>query len=604
MERRKDTTNLLKQLRSVMKEKKYFTEVLHAYLIPSGDTQRRAYVSGFTGSAGSAVITLENACVWTDGRYFLQATQEMDSNWTLMKEGLASTPTQGEWLISTLPSRSYIGVDPEVIGQSEWTRLKNQLDIYDHRLVAVETNLVDLIWTDRPPIVRNPIVPLELEYTGSTIANKLNEVYARMGRTNVKILMLTALDEIAWLLNLRGSDLGYTPVFRSFVMIVENSVTLFIHPQQTTPDLMAHFKVEAPGAVFDIRPYSAIACSVRQAIDAIQGGLVWFSNDAKYFITSLVPPKRLKMGATPCALLKTVKNSVEIHGMRNAHIKDAVAVCNYFAWLEEAVQEQVVTEISGAHKLTQLRSEQRDFVSLSFNTISAVGDHAAIIHYAPKPETDIPITMDALYLCDSGAQFKDGTTDITRTIHLGAPTEFERECFTRVLKGQLKLARAVFPKSLKGDHLDSFAREFLWERGLDYAHGTGHGVGSYLNVHEGPIGITSKPMPDDPGLVEGMILSNEPGYYQDGKFGVRIEDLVLVVSIPTPHANGEYLTFETLTLVPKQTKLINVDLLTDQEIRQINDFHKKCRDVIGPLLGPHAKSWLWKETQPLNPKLF
>lgn len=615
----KNTTHLLKNLRSLMKEQKYCSEILNAYLVPSTDShnseypaecdKRRGFISGFNGSVGSAIITDKDACMWTDGRYFLQASQEMDSNWTLMKEGLPSTPTQAEWLISSLPPSSCVGIDPKVIGHNVWTPLKRELEGYGHKLVAVETNLIDLLWSERPKLVRNPIVPLELKYSGKSINQKLNDVRDYMRKKNSSVLVLTALDEIAWLLNLRGSDVNFNPVFFSFVVILPQSVVVLIDPSQDTPILHEHFKAEAPEVDIKVGLYSSASHVVRKAVEVHKDGFIWFSNHANYSLTSFVPLARLRTELTPCALLKAVKNNVEIQGMRNAHIKDAAAVCCYFAWLERALQTETVTEISGADKLAQLRAQQEAFVTLSFDTISSVGAHGSIIHYKPGPATDVPITTDAIYLCDSGAQFKDGTTDITRTMHFGTPSEYEKECYTRVLKGQLKIARSVFPKKIKGNYLDSFAREFLWSVGLDYAHGTGHGVGSYLNVHEGPIGISYKPFPDDPGMEEGMILSNEPGYYEDGKFGLRIEDLVVVVQATSiPNDNGKFLAFETLTLVPKQTKLINVGMLSEEEVVQLNSYHQRCREVVGPILEQQghkeAKEWLLKETEPIKSGSF
>ncbi|KAB0790855.1 hypothetical protein PPYR_14942 [Photinus pyralis] len=615
----KDTTYLLKHLRSIMSEGRYCSEILNAYIVPSTDShnseypaecdKRRGFISGFIGSVGSAIITDNDARMWTDGRYFLQASQEMDANWTLMKEGLPSTPTQAEWLISALPPKSCIGVDSKVIGHNTWMHLQDELEAHGHKLVPVETNLVDLVWNerDRPSMVRNPIVPLELKYSGKPIKTKLSEVRDQMKKKHASVLVLTALDEIAWLLNLRGSDVDFNPVFFSFVIILPQSVAVLIDPSQDTPILHEHFKAEAPGIEITVGLYSSAWHVVKTAVEEVTDGFIWFSDHANYSLTSIVPPKRLKTEITPCALLKTIKNNTEIQGMRNAHIKDAAAVCCYFAWLEKAVETGTVTEISGANKLAQFRAQQESIMSLSFETISGVGAHGAIMHYKPEPKSDVPITKDTLYLCDSGAQFKDGTTDITRTVHMGTPTEYQKECFTRILKGQLKLARSIFPKKIKGNYLDSFAREFLWGVGLDYRHGTGHGVGSYLNVHEGPIGISYKPFPDDPGMEEGMILSNEPGYYEDGKFGIRIEDLVVVVpATPIYTHHTEFLTFETLSLVPKQTKMIDVSLLTEEEILQLNSYHQKCREVIGEVLDRQnqieAKQWLWRETEALKTK--
>lgn len=611
----KATGDLLSQLRQLMRECRYYAQPLHAYIVPSTDAhnseypaecdKRRAFISGFTGSAGTAIITLQQAYLWTDGRYFLQATQEMDSNWTLMKEGVPSTPTQELWLIRNLPPNSYVGADPNVMSHKTWKSLQEQLDSFGHKLAAVETNLVDLVWSNRSAATNNPIVPLERKFSGKSIKDKLTDVRLQMKDKNASILVLTALDEIAWFLNLRGSDVEFNPVFFAFVIIVPDSIIILMDSHKVSPTIKEHLKAEAGDVKVHIDCYTKVKDILKQSINEYKDGFVWLSDDANYGLTSIVPTRRLKTEITPSALMKAVKNAIEVQGMRNAHIKDAVALCCYFSWLEKAIKTETVTEISGAQKLDEFRKLQADHVGPSFETISSVGPHGAIIHYRPEPCSDVPITADTLYLCDSGAQFKDGTTDVTRTFHFGTPTEYEKECFTRVLKGQLRMGRAIFPTKIKGNCLDSFARQFLWDVGLDYAHGTGHGIGCFLNVHEGPMGISWKNFPDDPGFEEGMFISNEPGYYEDGKFGIRIEDIVHVTPADTVHNfnNRGFLTFETVTLVPKQTKLIKVDMLTKEEILQLNAYHQKCRNIIGPLLEQQgfieAKNWLWKETEPI-----
>ncbi|KAF5269134.1 hypothetical protein FQR65_LT02434 [Abscondita terminalis] len=611
----KSTGELLSQLRQIMMECKYYPQPLSAYIVPSADAhnseypaendKRRAFISGFTGSAGTAIITPQHACMWTDGRYFLQASQEMDSNWTLMKEGVPTTPSQELWLIKNLPPSSFVGADPNVMSHKTWTSLQEQLEVFGHKLSAVETNLIDLIWADRPAAVSNPIAPLELKFSGKPIKDKLADVRLQMKEKSTTIMVLTALDEIAWFLNLRGSDVEFNPVFFAFVILVPDCVILLIDSGKITPEVKEHLKNEIGDVKVQIESYSKVKDILKQSINNYKDGFVWLSGDANYAITSVVPSCRLKTEITPSALMKAVKNKVEVQGMRNAHIKDAAALCCYFSWLEEAIKTETVTEISGAKKLEYFRSLQADHVGPSFETISSVGPHGSIIHYRPETSTDVPITADVLYLCDSGAQFKDGTTDVTRTFHFGTPTDHEKECYTRVLRGQLRMGRAIFPTKIKGNCLDSFARQYLWDVGLDYGHGTSHGIGCYLNVHEGPMGVSWKNFPDDPGFEEGMFISNEPGYYEDGKFGIRIEDIVHVIAADTPHNfnNRGFLTFETVTLVPKQTKLIQKDMLSKMEIDQLNAYHQKCRDVIGPLLEKQgfvdAKKWLWKETEPI-----
>lgn len=607
----KPTTALLTALRALMVK-----EPIHAYIVPSVDAhcseylaecdKRRAFISGFTGSAGTAIVTMKEACMWTDGRYFLQAQEEMDENWTLMKDGLPTTPTQSGWLSKILPTNSRIGVDPQMYPCNLWTPMATQLESAGHQLVPIATNLIDLVWgANKPAIPNNPVVPLALKYTGRSIREKLEVVRSRMVEKHCSILVLTALDEIAWMLNMRGSDIEYNPVFFSFVIIDANGLGVYIDKKKDTETVRKHLNEEVGEGYYTIADYSKTYEDLKANASKISDH-VWMSNEASYAIASLVPPKHLLNEVTPPCLLKAVKNPTEIEGMKNAHIKDGIALCEYFSWLEKNVSSGNITEISGAKRLEEFRKKQADFVGPSFDTISSVGPHGAIIHYKPSPATDVPITMSAIYLCDSGGQYLDGTTDVTRTWHFGQPEDYERECFTRVLKGQIKLGTAIFPSKIKGNYLDSFAREFLWDVGLDYAHGTGHGIGSYLNVHEGPMGISWRLMPDDPGFEPGMFVSNEPGYYEDGRFGVRIEDIIQVVTAPTKHNfnNRGFLTFETITLCPIQAKLIAVDMLTPKEIEHINSYHKKCRDILGPLMDKQnlseAKQWLWKETEPIK----
>ncbi|CAG9854963.1 unnamed protein product [Phyllotreta striolata] len=613
----KCTTNLLQKLRGYMKNTKYVKEPIHAYIVPSSDAHNseylaecdkfRDFISGFTGSAGTAIITENEALLYTDGRYYLQASQQLDPNWTLAKEGQPTTPAQGDWLSKTLPKGSRIGVDPKVYSFDKFKSLHSKLEATGHELVPVSTNLIELLWADRPARPTNPVKPLGLKYTGTTVDNKLKSLNDSMKEKNAEYLVLSALDEIAYFLNLRGSDIEFNPVFFSYVLIANNSFTLFINDKQVSKDVLNHLNTQVSGN-YKIEPYENVYKKLEELGRQVNGN-VWFSEQSSHALVDLIPTnRRITTDVTPIAIMKAIKNPVEIKGMRNCHIRDAAALCCYFSWLEHNVNKEKITEISGAEKLEGFRKQQEDFVGPSFDTISSVGPHGAIIHYKPTKETDVQITSDQLYLCDSGGQYLDGTTDVTRTLHFGNPTQYEKECYTRVLKGQLKLGSRIFPLKIRGNCLDSFAREYLWQVGLDYAHGTGHGIGSYLNVHEGPMGISWRPIDTDPGLQVGMFVSNEPGYYQDGDFGLRIEDIVEIVEANPPHnfANRGYLTFETITLVPKMNKLILVDMLTDEEIKQLNDYHQKCVEVVGPLLEQQgqmqAREWLIRETRPISRK--
>ncbi|CAH1183392.1 unnamed protein product [Phaedon cochleariae] len=609
-----NTTNLLKQLRGLMQNLKYVPEPISAYIVPSRDAhnneylsecdQFRAFITGFDGSAGTAVITEKDACLWTDGRYYLQASEQMDSSWTLMKEGLPTTPTKGEWLSKSLPKGSKIGVDPKVFSYNEFNPLQTKLESSGHKLVPVITNLIELLWVDRPLRPTNPIKPHTLNYSGKSVGDKHRDIVEQMKENNSQYLVLTALDEIAWFLNLRGSDIEYNPVFFSYVIISEKSFELYLDEKQDRKLIRDHLTAEF-GDGYKIKPYKSIEDRLKSLASEVEG-YIWFAENSSYALINIIPKEnRLLTNNTPVSLMKAVKNPVEIQGMRNCHIRDAAALCCYFSWLEKNIKTSKITEISGSEKLLEFREMQDNFVGPSFDTISSVGPHGAIIHYSPKKSTDVQITADQMYLCDSGGQYLDGTTDVTRTLHFGEATAFEKECYTRVLKGQMKLASRIFPTKIKGNCLDAFAREFLWQVGLDYGHGTSHGIGSYLNVHEGPMGISWRPYADDPGLQAGMFLSNEPGYYQDGQFGVRIEDIVQIVEAKPPHNFNDrgYLAFETVCLVPKMNKLILVEMLTDEEIRELNAYHEKCREVVGAVLEKQgqmeAREWLIRETQPL-----
>ncbi|XP_066880828.1 xaa-Pro aminopeptidase 1 isoform X7 [Kogia breviceps] len=585
----KVTSELLRQLRQAMRNVEYVTEPIQAYIIPSGDAHqseyiapcdcRRAFVSGFDGSAGTAIVTEEHAAMWTDGRYFLQAAKQMDSNWTLMKMGLKDTPTQEDWLVSVLPEGSRVGVDPLIIPTDYWKKMAKVLRSAGHHLIPVKENLVDKIWTDRPERPCKPLITLGLDYTG--------------------------------LFNLRGSDVEHNPVFFSYAIIGLETIMLFIDGDRTdAPSVKEHLLLDL-GLEAEYRiqvlPYKSILSELKTLCASLSPReKVWVSDKASYAVSEAIPKDhRCCMPYTPICITKAVKNSAESEGMRRAHIKDAVALCELFNWLEKEVPKGGVTEISAADKAEEFRRQQADFVDLSFPTISSTGPNGAIIHYAPVPETNRTLSLDEVYLIDSGAQYKDGTTDVTRTMHFGTPTAYEKECFTCVLKGHIAVSAAVFPTGTKGHLLDSFARSALWDSGLDYLHGTGHGVGSFLNVHEGPCGISYKTFSDEP-LEAGMIVTDEPGYYEDGAFGIRIENVVLVVPVKTKYnfSNRGSLTFDPLTLVPIQTKMIDVDSLTDKECDWLNNYHLTCRDVIGKELQKQGRQealeWLIRETQPIS----
>ncbi|GFS27148.1 XAA-PRO aminopeptidase 1, partial [Elysia marginata] len=533
---------ILSKLRALMHNAAHVSQPVNAYIIPSGDMHqseyvaecdlRRAYISGFTGSDGTAIVTDTEAALWTDGRYFLQAEQQLSGDWTLMKAGLPDTPSDAKWLSNVLPTGGRVGCDPALLSMEKWKPLSKELKSNGHELVGVNENLVDLLWSDRPDRPCSDLIILSEKETGAAWQKKVSNIRGKMTEEKTSAVVLTALDEIAWLFNMRGSDICYNPVFFAFTVITKDKVNLFIDPKKLTNQVQQHLS----GVTF--HPYDTVYKFIANLAGDEAVSKIWISSKSSYAIFSQVPK-----------------------------VKDAVALCEFFVWLEKAVPTGTVTEITASDKAEFFRSQQENFMSLSFDTISSIGADAAIIHYKPKPETDKEVTTEEIYLIDSGAQYREGTTDTTRTIHLGTPSQHEQECFTRVLKGHINLSTAIFPKGLKGHMLDSLARQSLWEIGLDYRHGTGHGVGAFLNVHEGPCGISFRVSPSEIGLEENMIVTDEPGYYEDGKFGIRIENCVKVVKAETKHRFGgkDYLTFEPITVVPLQKKMIDATMLTEKE---------------------------------------
>ncbi|KAK3598180.1 hypothetical protein CHS0354_034092 [Potamilus streckersoni] len=613
----KSTTEILARLRNLMRRTS--AGPIHAYIVPSGDAHqseyiapcdsRRSFITGFTGSAGTAVITMNEAALWTDGRYFLQAEQQIDTNWKLMKDGSVTTPSQGEWLSQVLEEGNCVGVDPYLMSVETWKPLSKLLKSNGLSLVPVMENLIDKVWDDRPFPPRNSLLVLTEAYTGKTWKTKIKEVREKLAEKKAGAQILTALDEIAWLFNLRGSDIEYNPVFFAYAVITMQDIYLFLDEGRLDNRVKKHLELNRSsienGINITTKPYEDVKAFVGNLADEIKGK-IWVSDKSSYGLVQNVPKTKRLMQPSPVSLMKAVKNSVEIEGMKRAHVKDAVTLCEFFSWLEKEVPKNSVTEVSAAEKLERIKQGQEDYVSLSFSTISSVGSNGAIIHYRPTPETDRHLNINEIYLCDSGAQYRDGTTDVTRTVHFGTPTAHEQECFTRVLKGHISLSTVIFPNGLKGHMLDSLARTSLWETGLDYLHGTGHGVGAFLNVHEGPCGIAQRISLQEVPLQEGMIVTDEPGYYEDGKFGVRIENCVLVIKAETKFnfKDKGFLTFEPITLVPIQTKMINPSLLTQKEIDWVNDYHAKCRDIVGAELKlqdkQEALEWLLRETETIG----
>lgn len=630
------TGHLLKKLRAFMQASSAGS--IHAYIVPSGDAHqseyiadcdaRRQFITKFTGSAGVAVITLDKAALWTDGRYHLQAAQQIDpASWTLMKDGLPDTPTRGDWLKDNLETGNKVGADPMLLSHDSWKKLSKELRVRDITLVAVSENLVDKVWQDssallsgdtpRPARPCNKLIHLDISITGKEWTTKVTELRDELKKKKCGAIVLTALDEIAWLLNLRGSDIAYNPVFFAYCIVTLSKVVLFIEKAKLTPEVEKSIEAcygECPSAdkmCVNIEPYESVISYIEKSLVPTSGDSIWLSGGSSEAIFSSIPKLRRFVQASPVAKAKAIKNSVEIQNMKNCHVRDAAALCEYLAWLEQMVEQNPnghdrLWEIPGADYLEACRKQQEHFMGLSFPSISSCGPNGAIIHYHPEESSKRPIGKDELYLIDSGAQYLDGTTDVTRTVHFGQPSAEERESFTLVLKGHIQLAKAVFPRRAKGSQLDTMARQYLWRAGLDYLHGTGHGVGMFLNVHEGPSSISPRTSPDDPGLEAGQILSNEPGFYQNGKYGIRIESLVVTQPFNAKYNFNDlgFLNFDTITLVPIQLKMIDLSLMTDDELDWLNQYHKTCREVVGAHLDKtgkaEVKKWLIEATEELR----
>lgn len=552
----------------------------------------RAYLSGFTGSAGTLVVLPDRAALWTDGRYFLQAAEQLTgSTIELMRMGQPGVPAIGAFLAQHLPEGGVLGFDGRTVSSSFAGTLEKALEAKHIRFAGGE-DLVDVVWPDRPALSDRPV--WELTGCGLSREEKLAKLREKMAAEDAAYLLLTSLTEIAWALNLRGGDVACTPVFLSFLLIGREDAQLCIQPQAVPADIVE--KLTACGVT--LRPYVAIYDLLR----ALPAGtrVMADSATANYRIMESLSHAEVLDQPSPAVLMKACKTQEETDGFRAAHIKDGAALCRFLYWLKTRIGEEPMTELSAAARLAAFRAEQPDFLDLSFDTIAGYGPHGAIVHYDPTPETDVPLHPEGLLLVDSGAHYRQGTTDVTRTIALGPVTQEEKRMFTLVLKGHLALAAARFPHGATGENLDVLARLPLWEQGLDYNHGTGHGVGFILSVHEGPQSFRwrstdGRRIP----LEEGMVISNEPGYYEAGKFGIRHENLVLVRAGETTDY-GQFMYLEPLTMAPFDRDAIDVSLLTEAELAQLNGYHRLVYDTVAPLLPAEEQAWLAAATAPLH----
>ena len=568
-------------------------EQIQAFIIPSTDPhlseyvaphwQSREWISGFTGSAGTVVVTAKDAGLWTDSRYFLQAARQLEGTCiTLYKEMLPETPNIPEFLSAHLQEGDCVGIDGKMFSAEEVEHLQKELKKSGIRIKSI-ADPMQLLWTDRPAMPLAPAFVYDTKYAGMSFTEKLPAVRQAMEAAGADSLLLSALDEIAWLLNIRGNDVHCNPVVVSYLLIEKDKVNYFVQPQKVTPELAEYFSANG----ISVHPYEEIG----DYLNSFNAHSI-LMNPAKtnYAIYSAIRPGCLIInGASPVALLKAIRNKQEIAGIHAAMQRDGVALVKFLKWLDEAVPAGKETEISVDKKLHTFRAAQPLYMGESFDTIAGYKEHGAIVHYEATPETDVTLKPEGFLLLDSGAQYLDGTTDITRTIALGPLTEEEKTDYTLILKGHIALAMAVFPEGTRGAQLDVLARMPIWKERMNYLHGTGHGVGHFLNVHEGPQSIRMNENPV--ALQPGMVTSNEPGVYKAGSHGIRTENLVLTV--PAGEGMfGKYLKFETLTLCPICRKGIIKELLTAEEIGWLNDYHRTVYEKLSPDLNNDEKEWL------------
>ena len=568
-------------------------ENIQAFIIPSTDPhlseyvaphwQSREWISGFTGSAGTVVVTAKEAGLWTDSRYFLQADRQIEGTGiALYKEMLPETPSIPAFLSSLLQKGDTVGIDGKMFSADEVQHLQRELrqsGIY----VKSIADPMQLLWSDRPAMPLAPAFVYDTKYAGKSFTEKLSAVRKKMKAAGAESLLLSALDEIAWLLNIRGSDVHCNPVVVSYLLIERYEIHCFIQPQKVTAELASYFKANGISihGYKEIEDYLSNTHAESILVNPVK------TNYAIY--SAICPTCRIINGTSPIALLKAVRNEQEIIGIHAAMQRDGIALVRFLKWLEEAVPAGRETEISVDRKLHEFRAAQPLYMGESFDTIAGYKEHGAIVHYEATPETDVALKPEGFLLLDSGAQYLDGTTDITRTIALGNLTEEEKLDYTLILKGHIALAMAVFPEGTRGAQLDVFARMPIWQQHMNYLHGTGHGVGHFLNVHEGPqsIRMNENPIPLQP----GMITSNEPGVYKAGSHGIRTENLVLTVPAGKGMF-GNYLKFETITLCPICRKGIIKELLTAEEIKWLNKYHQTVYEKLAPDLNNDEREWL------------
>ena len=591
-------TTRIEELREVMK-----SEGIDAFIFPSTDPHNgeyvpdhwkgREFISGFNGSAGTAVVTMDDAALWTDSRYFLQAEEQLaGTGFTLMKLKIEGTPTISQWLGRKLAVNggTVVGIDGMVNSVNTVEALAAELRAEGGITLRTNFDPLKVIWKDRPEIPSDVAIAHPKKYAGESVQSKISRIREALRERHVEGMLVSALDDIAWALNIRGTDVHCNPVVVSYLLITMESVTLYINKCKLAPAVMEH--LTANGVKTD-------------EYDNVQKGLAGYDgynilmdpDETCYTLYKAYGDRPKVLAQSPVPSMKIVKNETEIMGYRYAMLRDGVAMAKFLRWLVPAVEEGGVTEVSASEELEGFRSEQSLYKDISFDTIAGYGAHGAIVHYEPTAETDVELKPEGLLLLDSGAQYLDGTTDITRTIALGPVTDEQKHIYTLVLKGHIRLAMAKFPANASGTQLDILGREAMWREGLNYLHGTGHGVGSYLNVHEGPHQIRMEYKPEP--LRAGMTVTNEPGLYLAGKFGVRIENTMLITEYMTTEY-GRFLQLEPLTLCPIDKKPIDIAMLTGEELEYLNDYHATVFKALAPYLDDEMTEWLADACSPLT----
>ena len=574
-----------------------------AFIVPSTDPhsgeyvpahwESRKWLSGFSGSAGTVVVTKDNAGLWTDSRYFIQAEEQLEGTGIqLFKDRLPETPSVSEWLGSVLNEGEKVGIDGWVNSMQEAAGLRKELQTYGLELTLVEDPF-QYIWNDRPSLPQTPVFIHGLEYAGVSCSEKISKIKEAIKSNGATSIILSSLDEIAWTLNLRGDDVHCNPLFISYLILSDKKNTLYILEEKITEEVRSYLKEQG----VEIEDYKSFSKNLK-AFSGKDEELLQISpqaNEALYALAS--QHTNVTIAPSPVALMKAHKNPIEIAGFRKAMERDGVAMVKFLRWLKDAVKTGEESELSVDEKLYELRAEQANFKGISFDTIAGYKEHAAIVHYEATPETSIPLKPEGMLLLDSGAQYLDGTTDITRTIVLGPLTEEEKKDYTLVLKGHLQLQNAQFPAGTCGTQLDVLARIAMWKAGINYLHGTGHGVGQFLSVHEGPHQVRMNHMPT---LLEpGMTLTDEPGIYKAGRHGIRIENTLVIV--PAQESEfGTFYKFEPLTLCPIDKEAILVDMLNDEELNWFNEYHQMVYNRLKPFLNEQEQAWLEEATSPLK----